>query len=360
MKTLELKEKLKSNQKFVINLSFAGFFHFLADFLPVSTLYIYAENLADFFFIVTLYNLCAFALQPFIGLIIDRYEKTEKSFCVVSILLLLFGALITFNFYICAIFLGLGNAIFHVAFAKDVLKKSKSSFPLGVFIAPGVLGLGLGFTFLNDILRVSLIIVGFIAFFSYLRFAFNYHRVESNEKEAIRNYKSFNFSLPLFITFVLFTVLSVFFRGSLGKLTPSLDVVNLFLYVSIIAFVGKFIGGLFPKRICLILSLVLSIVSSIFINNLIGLLIFTFSINILMPLTLDYLRKLFYKYEATSLGLSAFVLLIGTFLFNSVNGEYKEIFFWVFLVLHLAILAFFFCVEFIATRKKSWDLKSFL
>ena len=155
----------------------------------------------------------------------------------------------------------------------------------------------------------------------------------------------------LYVIFICLTVLSIFFRGSLGKLTPTIDVAYLFLYISIVSFVGKFIGGLFAKKICLIISFALSIISAFFISSIYGLLIFTFSINILMPLTLDYLRKSFYKYEATSLGISAFVLLIGTYLFNSVDQNSKQIYFIVFLVLHLCILAFFFFLE--VRRKKN-------
>lgn len=351
MITQELKLSKNRNRKFGINLSFAGFFHFLADFLPVSTLYLYASGAEDFFFLVVTYNLLAFGLQPFIGLFIDRYEKSEKSFRVSSIILLLLGALLTFNFYISAILLGLGNAVFHVAFAKDVVKKAKSSFPLGVFIAPGVLGLGIGFTFINDFLRLAFIFAGFIALFLYIRFKEGYTYEKSDEDASKRNYKPLNFTPILYVIFICLTVLSIFFRGSLGKLTPTIDVAYLFLYVSIVSFVGKFIGGLFTKKTCLITSFLLSVISAFFINSIYGLLIFTLSINILMPLTLDYLRKSFYKYEATSLGLSAFVLLIGTYLFNSVNQNSKEIYFIVFLVLHLCILIFFFFLE--ARRKKN-------
>lgn len=351
MITRELKLSKNMNRKFGINLSFAGFFHFLADFLPVSTLYLYASSTENFFFLVVTYNLLAFGLQPFIGLLIDRYERSEKSFCVSSIILLLLGALLTFNFYISAILLGLGNAIFHVAFAKEVVKKAKSSFPLGVFIAPGVLGLGIGFTFLNDFLRLAFIFAGFIGLFLYIRFKEDYGYETSEEGASKRNYKPLNFTPILYVIFICLTVLSIFFRGSLGKLTPTIDVAYLFLYVSIVSFVGKFIGGLFTKKICLIISFALSIVSAFFINTIYGLLIFTFSINILMPLTLDYLRKSFYKYEATSLGISAFVLLIGTYLFNSVDQNSKQIYFIVFLVLHLCILAFFFFLE--ARKKKN-------
>lgn len=349
MRTGELTLNQKKNSKYTINLSFAGFFHFLADFLPVSTLYLYASSADDFLFLVVTYNLLAFGLQPFIGLLIDHYEKGEKSFCVPSIMLLLLGALLTFNFYISAILLGLGNAIFHVAFAKDVVKKAKSSFPLGVFIAPGVLGLGIGFAFLNDFLRLAFIFAGFIGLFLYIRFKEDYTHEKSEEDASKRNYKPLNLTPILYVIFICLSVLSIFFRGSFGKLTPILDVAYLFLYVSIVSFVGKFIGGLFTKKICLIISFVLSIVSAFFINTIYGLLIFTFSINILMPLTLDYLRKCFYKYEATSLGISAFVLLVGTYLFNSVDQNNKQIYFIVFLVLHLCILAFFFFLE---TRRK--------
>ena len=351
MEIIRLKERVKSNRNFIINLTFAGFFHFLADFLPVSTFYLFAESFTDFSLIILFYNLLAFATQPFIGLIIDKFEKTEKYFRLSSIVLLLFGSLITFNIYISLIFLGIGNAIFHVAFSKDVVKKAKSSFPLGAFISPGVLGLGIGFAFLNGVLRLAFIILGFIAFFLYLGFI-NRYQIEKVERKEERSYKPFSFSTILYIVFVILTIISVFFRSSLGKLTPSIDVINLFLYVSIVAFVGKFVGGLFPKKVCLIISLILSIVSSIFIDSLIGLLIFTFSINILMPLTLDYLRKLFYKYEATSLGLSAFALLIGTLLFNSVSEEIRRILFIVFLILHLIILLFFLWNEFYKKQEK--------
>lgn len=351
MITRELKLSKNMNRKFGIKLSFAGFFHFLADFLPVSTLYLYASSAEDFFFLVVTYNLLAFGLQPFIGLLIDRYERSEKSFCFSSIILLLLGALLTFNFYLSAILLGLGNAIFHVAFAKEVVQKAKSSFPLGVFIAPGVLGLGIGFTFLNDFLRLAFIFAGFIGLFLYIRFKEDYTYEKSEEGASKRNYKPLNFTPILYVIFICLTVLSIFFRGSLGKLTPTLDVAYLFLYVSIVSFVGKFIGGLFTKKICLIISFVLSIVSAFFINTIYDLLIFTFSINILMPLTLDYLRKCFYKYEATSLGISAFVLLVGTYFFNSVEQNSKQIYFTVFLVLHLCILAFFFFLE--ARKKKN-------
>ena len=238
MRTGELTLNQKKNSKFTINLSFAGFFHFLADFLPVSTLYLYASSAEDFFFLVVTYNLLAFGLQPFIGLLIDRYERSEKSFCVSSIILLLLGALLTFNFYLSTILLGLGNAIFHVAFAKEVVKKAKSSFPLGVFIAPGVLGLGIGFTFLNDFLRLAFILAGFIGLFLYIRFKEDYGYETSEEGASKRNYKPLNFTPILYVIFICLTVFSIFFRGSLGKLTPTLDVAYLFLYVSIVSFVG--------------------------------------------------------------------------------------------------------------------------
>lgn len=248
MRTGELTLNQKKNNKFTINLSFAGFFHFLADFLPVSTLYLYASSAEDFFFLVVTYNLLAFGLQPFIGLLIDRYERSEKSFCVSSIILLLLGALLTFNFYLSAILLGLGNAIFHVAFAKDVVKKAKSSFPLGVFIAPGVLGLGIGFTFLNDFLRLAFIFAGFIGLFLYIRFKEDYGYETSEECASKRNYKPLNFTPILYVIFVCLTVLSIFFRGSLGKLTPTIDVAYLFYTLVLFLLLGNLLAVYLQRK----------------------------------------------------------------------------------------------------------------
>ena len=74
---MQEKVSLKNNESFRFYkkyLSFAGFFHFLVDFLPISVLYFFYKNDADFGVLIVIYNLLAFATQPFLGSILDKLE----------------------------------------------------------------------------------------------------------------------------------------------------------------------------------------------------------------------------------------------------------------------------------------------
>ena len=62
--SLKNSESLTIYKKY---LSFAGFFHFLVDFLPISALYFFYKNDADFGVLIVIYNVLAFATQPFLG-----------------------------------------------------------------------------------------------------------------------------------------------------------------------------------------------------------------------------------------------------------------------------------------------------
>ena len=75
---MQEKVSLKNSKNFRIYkkyLGFAGFFHFLVDFLPISVLYFFYKNDADFWLLIVIYNLLAFATQPFLGFIVDKLEN---------------------------------------------------------------------------------------------------------------------------------------------------------------------------------------------------------------------------------------------------------------------------------------------
>ena len=275
------------NRNLLINVGFAGFFHFLVDFFPISTFYFAYQNDVNLFYWILFYNVLAFALQPFIGFIIDRFEMTKKYFCYLSIALVILGAFIPLV-YISFIFLGLGNAMFHVAFSKNILKESESSVPLGIFIAPGVLGLGIGFSFLNEIIRFVFLGIGVFLYFLYIFYSSYFEKnPRKNDKISgnfLRKYRKIETSKINYIILIFLVVFSIFFRGSLGKLTPSINITYFFLVVSIVSFGGKIIGGFIPKGICLMVSILTCIISSIFIEDLTGIIFFTLAINILMPL----------------------------------------------------------------------------
>lgn len=92
------------------------------------------------------YNFCAFALQMPFGTLLDLIRDKGKRLPAVCAAL---GALITAaGALIHPAVLGLGNALFHVGGGMDVIEEDFSkrwkSRALGVFVAPGAIGLYLG------------------------------------------------------------------------------------------------------------------------------------------------------------------------------------------------------------------------
>lgn len=89
---------------------------------------------------VLLYNFCAFALQLPLGAVLDRLEDRRMPLCFAAAgcCLTLAGTLLH------PAVLGLGNALFHVGGGVDVIRDGGKCRRLGLFVAPGALGLYLG------------------------------------------------------------------------------------------------------------------------------------------------------------------------------------------------------------------------
>lgn len=93
---------------------------------------------------ILLYNFCAFALQLPLGAVLDRLEgrRMPLLFASVGCGLTLVGA------FAGPAVLGIGNALFHVGGGVDVIRedaeKGLGGQALGIFVAPGALGLYLG------------------------------------------------------------------------------------------------------------------------------------------------------------------------------------------------------------------------
>ena len=90
-----------------------------------------------------LYNTMAFSTQCLTGMLPDKYGRGEL-FVLLSALIMAPGALLPLPLLLRAAFLGLGNSLFHVSGGYITLKQSKKMGPLGVFVAPGAVGLFLG------------------------------------------------------------------------------------------------------------------------------------------------------------------------------------------------------------------------
>ena len=89
---------------------------------------------------ILIYNFCAFALQLPLGAVLDRLggRRTPMVFAAVGCALTLAGA------FTSPVLLGLGNALFHVGGGVDVIRDGGRCENLGIFVAPGAMGLYLG------------------------------------------------------------------------------------------------------------------------------------------------------------------------------------------------------------------------
>ncbi len=121
--------------------------HFLVDGVCAFAMFGYFSTQDNWYLNVLLYNFCAFAMQMPLGVVLDglndreRLQKYNPSFCfaVLGVVLTLTGA------FTHPVVLGLGNALFHLGggvgtIHEDQAKDWKGR-GLGVFVAPGALGL---------------------------------------------------------------------------------------------------------------------------------------------------------------------------------------------------------------------------
>ena len=102
---------------------------------------------AEFYKLIILYNLIAFGSQPLLGWLLDVSNCQHKGM-IAGVLLTALGCAIAENSFMTAVlFLGAGNALFHVGAGAGVyaLCEGKAA-PSGMFVAPGAVGLFVGGT----------------------------------------------------------------------------------------------------------------------------------------------------------------------------------------------------------------------
>ena len=97
--------------------------------------------------LILLYNTLAFSTQCLVGIAADRLRK-HGIFAVAALLTVAAGAMLPLPAVLRVCVLGLGNSVFHVAAGARTLERSGGrAGPLGVFVAPGAVGLALGMLF---------------------------------------------------------------------------------------------------------------------------------------------------------------------------------------------------------------------
>ena len=115
--------------------------HLLVDGICAAVLFRHGEvSIAD---AILIYNTFAFTTQCLTGMLPDKFGR-GKMFVLISALILLAGVVIPMPVIVQAVVIGLGNSLFHVSGGWITLRKSNTMGPLGVFVAPGAIGLFLG------------------------------------------------------------------------------------------------------------------------------------------------------------------------------------------------------------------------
>lgn len=93
---------------------------------------------------VLVYNTLAFSTQCLVGLAADRLRR-DRIAAAVSMLCIVLGWALPCPDWARIALIGLGNSVFHVSAGRMTLLESRGrAAPLGVFVAPGAVGLTLG------------------------------------------------------------------------------------------------------------------------------------------------------------------------------------------------------------------------
>lgn len=118
--------------------------HFFVDLCCALLLFRYFLRHPDWMLALLLYNFCAFALQLPFGILADRLNRNHV--VAATGMLLTAAAFLTARWMpVSVILAGCGNGLFHVGGGIEILNKSvHKAFRLGIFVAPGALGLFLG------------------------------------------------------------------------------------------------------------------------------------------------------------------------------------------------------------------------
>jgi hypothetical protein len=296
--------------------------HFFVDFFSVYALMAFHFSGELAIVLILLYDGLAFLPQPVIGAWLEKSNHMAY-WGSLGCLLTIAGALIPEGIT-AILFFGLGNALFHVCEGKLVLDKSKKASPLGVFISFGSLGLGLALSYENLYLFLSLLVVFLLfsianCFLPYEKMATCDPVPNSPDKKTLL--------LPLILI-----VSGVFFRGFFGQYTqyafnPALA--NATMWFAFVVFLGKFSGGFFLDLIgslpVIILSSVLSLTCYFFPTEIFPSLLGVVAVNLLMALTMEFMRRATPQNMAFGFGLLAAFLLVGyeTGNFLKANADYQ-------------------------------------
>lgn len=294
--------------------------HFLVDFICAWAMFGFFLSDEGAYLNILIYNFCAFALQMPLGTLLDlarrRAGERLKNW-LAPICAALGTALTVAGALTNPLLLGLGNALFHVGGGLDVTAADfadhRGGKLLGVFVAPGALGLFLG-TRLGKAgsgwLTLLLAVAALAASLGFLIF----HKRKPSQTEAEFAGKAEKANLPVLIlccfAVVVFRSWTGFEAGFGWKSDVFLGMIAVLAVAS-----GKAAGGFLGSRLghgktamaTLLLAAVCFLLGESPVFGLAALFLFNMS----MPVTLYLLAKHMPELMGFSFGLLTFGLFLG-------------------------------------------------
>ena len=303
------------------NLLLNAISHLLVDAVCLATLFGAARTGLDIASAVLVYNTLAFSTQILTGWLVDR-PGLAKNYQPLSMLTVAAGFLLPLPLMARVVFIGLGNSFFHVCGGCVTLKESggKAS-PLGVFVAPGALGVfaGKAYPQLGTALSVALLLLACLVFFAYRSEAYGeWDRLRSDPLSGgLPSYGGSAF--PLLAVSLLSLAVAVRAIGGCAVSFPWNTGVQTAGALAFFVFAGKTAGGFVCEAIGAQKTSALSIVPAALLTAFLAAgmpasLAGQFLLNLSMPVTLWLLYKLMPQEPGFAFGLAASALWPGTLL----------------------------------------------
>lgn len=280
--------------------------HFCVDGLCAAVLF--GKLPADKGILILLYNTLAFSTQCIVGLLADRLKKQANAeFC--SAILLIVGWYLPLPPILRVFLVGTGNSLFHVTGGIMTLKRCRGrARSLGMFVAPGALGLSLGVAFPR-----------FGGWFAAVLFAcvcracFLEVKEESTLHDPAEQAEHVSLTGPILLT-VAVAVRAV---GGSAVSFPWKTGLMWTMFLTVFVVLGKIAGGFLcdrygPVRTAVWTIPAASVLVAFFSGYAVPSVIGQFLVNLSMPVTLWLLFRLLPDAPGLAFGLAASALWPGT------------------------------------------------
>lgn len=297
--------------------------HMVTDGICAFAMLGYFERADDGYFYILIYNFCAFALQMPFGFVLDLLQQKSHN-KMLPYYITLMGVIFTVvGVWTHPVILGVGNALFHVGAGVCTIyednAENKKGKLLGIFVAPGALGLFLGkkcgklySVFEPAACAVIIVVTAFLALYLYK--AYRVDRIGQWRFEERKDVENMDYAKAVIL---LLCFMVVILRSHVSMAVPfGIKAGATFGALLVVATVlgkmaGGFAGALLGSAKTVVLSLVAAAVCFAFRDVKILLLAAVFLFNMTMPITLYELVCLFKGFEGGMFGLLTFGLFIG-------------------------------------------------